>query len=408
MSTVKHINAPAVSAKAVVSDQKMWRVSRGELERRWSLVREHLKERDLQALIVQGYEEKIGGNVRWLTDVPPGYPRTIIFHANDLMTVIDHGPQGEVRRLDDRDPNRPGVGEIVTNWALYGGHFTSGLAAKSVIQVIESRGYTKVGFVNERALPYGFTADIKALAGLSCTDETDFFDKIKAQKSAEELEMIRGTALIQDKVFAKLLEWIRPGVRDFEINAYADYQMQLMGADRGVYIAVSAPHDRAAPFGYRHFQGRTMQAGDYTNILLESNGPGGEWTELGRIVSFGKVRQETRDAHAVCVEGQARTAALCVPGANPADIFKAHNDFMTSHGSEPERRLHAHGQGYDAVERPLIRTDETMALPAHVNLAIHPVFSAGTIFATICDNYVVSAVGSGSFLHQTPKKIFEL
>jgi Xaa-Pro aminopeptidase len=386
----------------------MWRVSRAELERRWSLVRGHLIKQGLQALIVQGYEEKIGGNVRWLTDVPPGYPRTVIFHANDLMTIIDHGPQGEVRRLDDRDPNRPGVGELVTNWALYGGHFTTGLGADSVIQVLRARGCTRVGLVNEKSLPHGFTAGIKSLDGVHFTDETDFFDSVKAQKSEEELAMIRGTAAIQDQVFAKLLDWVKPGVRDFELNAYVDYQLQLLGADRGVYIAISAPHDRPAPFGYRHFQGRTMQRGDYTNILLESNGPGGEWAEIGRIVSFGKVRPETRDAHAVCVEAQARTAALCVPGASPAEIFKAHNEFMTSRGSEPERRLHSHGQGYDAVERPLIRSDETMALPPHVNLAIHPVYSGGAAFATICDNYVVGALGAAGFLHQTPKQIFEL
>ena len=408
MATAENLAMPGANLRPVVADQKMWRVSRAELERRWSLVREHLVERGLQALIVQGYEEKIGGNVRWLTDVPPGYPRTVIFHANDLMTLVDHGPQGEVRRLDDRDLNRPGVGELVTNWALYGGHFTAGLAADSVIQVIRARGHDRVGLVNERALPHGFTAGVKALEGVHFTDETDFFDSAKARKSEEELAMIRGTAAIQDQVFAKLLDWIKPSVRDFEINAYVDYQLQLLGADRGVYIAVSAPHERPAPFGYRHFQARTMQRGDYTNILLESNGPGGEWTEIGRIVSFGKVRQATRDAHSVCVEAQARTAALCVPGANPGDIFQSHNDFMTANGSEPERRLHAHGQGYDAVERPLIRSDESMALPPHVNLAIHPVYSAGATFATICDNYIVGASGSAGFLHQTPKQIFEL
>jgi len=59
------------------TDRKMWRLPRPELEHQWSLVRKHLWTRVLQAWIVPEYEEKIGGNVRWLTDVPPRYTRTI-------------------------------------------------------------------------------------------------------------------------------------------------------------------------------------------------------------------------------------------------------------------------------------------------------------------------------------------
>jgi len=35
---------------------------------------------------------------------------------------------------------------------------------------------------------------------------------------------------------------------------------------------------------------------------------------------------------------------------------------MRSRGLPAELRLYAHGQGYDLVERPLIRADETMNL----------------------------------------------
>lgn len=213
--------------------------------------------------------------------------------------------------------------------------------------------------------------------------------------------------MIESYRFRKLLDWIEPGVRDFEINAFIDYQLQLLGADRGVYIAASAPIGRPATFGYRALQGRTMQRGDHINVLLESNGLGGEWTELGRLVAFGRVSTETRAAHDICVAAQARMAALLVPNAEPAAIWRAYNDLMVSTGSEPERRLHSHGQGYDAVERPFIRSDETMRLESGMNIAVHPSYVAGATFATICDNVVV-AEGGSVFLHQTAKGIFEL
>lgn len=407
--TIADLMPPPVATPDAGSG-RTWRISDAELARRWDLVRAHLRDRGLDALIVQGYEEKIGGNVRWLTDVPPGYPRTIIFHADGPMTMVDHGPQGETRQLDGRDPHRPGVGELVTTWALYGGHFTAGLTAEAVVEVIRHRGYTRVGMVNADALPHGFTAGVRdALDGsVRFSDETDFFDLAKACKSEEELALIRATAAIQDQVFSLLLDWIEPGKRDLEINAFIDHQLQLLGADRGVYIGVSAPFGTPATFGYRALQGRVMQRGDHINVLLESNGLGGEWTELGRLIAFGRVPSETRDAHEVCVAAQAMTARWFVPGADPAAIWDRYNAHMVAQGSEPERRLHAHGQGYDAVERPFIRSDETMALAAGMNLALHPTFSAGKTFATICDNVVVGDPAGATFLHRTPKNIFEL
>jgi hypothetical protein len=53
------------------------------------------------------------------------------------------------------------------------------------------------------------------------------------------------------------------------------------------------------------------------------------------------------------------------------------------HGLPPELRLYAHGQGYDIVERPLIRRDETMAIETGMNLAVHPGYETASIFAVL-------------------------
>ena len=105
------------------NDAKMFRFSPAELERRWALVQAWLVEQGAQALLVQGYEDKVGGNVKWLTDVPSGYPRTVILPAQGLMHLIDSGAHGQTRILDDRDPDQPGVGSIVTTWAFQTAHY---------------------------------------------------------------------------------------------------------------------------------------------------------------------------------------------------------------------------------------------------------------------------------------------
>jgi Xaa-Pro aminopeptidase len=81
---------------------------------------------------------------------------------------------------------------------------------------------------------------------------------------------------------------------------------------------------------------------------------------------------------------------------------------MRGHGFPAELRLYCHGQGYDLVERPLVRADETMTLAAGMNLAVHPGYETDAIFAVICDNYLVEATGPSECLHKTEKKIFEV
>jgi hypothetical protein len=81
---------------------------------------------------------------------------------------------------------------------------------------------------------------------------------------------------------------------------------------------------------------------------------------------------------------------------------------MTSHGAPPELRLFGHSQGYDLVERPLLRSDETMPLAANMNMAVHPGFFTPTNFAFICDNFLIKPDGSVEHLHKSEQKIWEL
>jgi Xaa-Pro aminopeptidase len=107
-------------------------------------------------------------------------------------------------------------------------------------------------------------------------------------------------------------------------------------------------------------------------------------------------------------EAQAATLALMKPGASCRAIADAHDAFMRKRGLPAELRLYCHGQGYDLVERPLVRADETMAIEKDMNFAVHPGYATNSIFAVICDNYLIGDQGPGACLHQTPKQIFEL
>jgi Xaa-Pro aminopeptidase len=395
---------------AKTDDRKVSRISVQELERRWKLVRDHLKDLGTDALVVQNARDFTGGYVKWFTDIPAYYPRTVIFHASDLMTVVEHGAAGRRRALGANDGENPGVGEIITISAFPSVEYTQTYDAEAVCEELVRRGYRKIGVVGARAMPHGFVASIEGqLSGKAeISDETDFIDRVKAVKSAEEIARIRKTAEMQDTVFRKVLCHIKPGMRDLEVAALAQYEGQLLGSEQGIFLGMSAKLGEPAFFAQRHFQGRTLLRNDHMSLLVENNGAGGFYTELSRTIVLGKASEELIEGFEIVNEAQQHTLRKLKHGASCQEIFSAHNEFMKQKGVPPESRIYAHSQGYDLVERPLIRSDETMNLEKGMNMSVHPSYATNSMYAHICDNYLVEEHGASDCLHKTPKQIFEL
>ena len=64
---------------------------------------------------------------------------------------------------------------------------------------------------------------------------------------------------MQDAQWAKILPKIKPGMRDFELTALAQYEGELLGSQQGLFRCSSAPLGEPAILRGRHYQGRTMK-----------------------------------------------------------------------------------------------------------------------------------------------------
>jgi Xaa-Pro aminopeptidase len=383
---------------------------RRELERRWALVRGLLDDLQLDAMVALSSDDYQGGCVKWFTDVPAFlYPKAVVFHRDAPMSVVDHGPIGGGRTLDGTSPDYPGVAELFTTAEFPAVSFTRRYVADIVATALKQHGCRRVGLIGSEAMPQGFISALqKEGHDISFVDTTDAVDRAKAVKSDAELALIRATAQMQDTVFAKVLAKIRPGMRQSEVTALARYEGNLMGSEQGVFMCRSAPAGKPVSMARGpHFDARVLEAGDYLQILIENNGVGGFYTELGRTIVLGKVPAALSDGFATARAAQDHTGTRLVPGATGRSVYEAYAEYMAARNLEPSRRIYAHGQGYDLVERPLIREDETMALEPGMCLAVHPVATAGGYAAFVCDDCVVGADSGADWIHRTPKRVFE-
>jgi Xaa-Pro aminopeptidase len=384
-------------------------VSQAELERRWSRVRAAMRQQGLDVLVMQNDSDWVGGMVRWFTDVPAtaGYPRTVLFFADRPMTVVEMGPFGGRRRPAADDPGYRGVERVLTTPAFVSVAYTHAYEPALVLEALAEAGARHVGLVNPGALPHALTKALQERF-VEWVDASDLVDTIKAVKSPEEIDLLRRAAALQDEVFAATLDFIRPGVRDIDVANHAQAVAHRLGSDQGILLGTSARVGLPTRFAGRQFQGRQMAQGDHFTFLIEVSGPGGMYVEVARTLVLGTASDKLLDTFECVREAQAHTLSLMRPGAVPAQIAHAHDDWLAARGLPLETRLYAHGQGVDLVERPLIRHDETLPLAEGMCMVVHPSFDDPEVFAVVCDNYLVERDGMSACLHRTEQKIFEV
>ena len=392
-----------------LSERLQTPISTAELERRWGLVRKAMEREKIDVLLMQNNNDHMGGAVKWFTDMPAtnGYPMTVVFPRDDEMTVVMQGPfNGDGRPPADM---WRGVKRMLTTPSYESAHYTNFYDPELAAKALAPYANATIGFVHIYQLSFALgDYTMKKFPNARYVDASEMVDRIKVIKSAEEQELVKRAALMQDGAMKAAFDAIKPGMRDRDVAAIAQCYSQRNGSENGIYLCASSPLGKPAKFGQRHVQNRVIQKGDQVALLVEDSGPGGMFTELGRTCVVGvKVPQEMKDELQFVIESRKLTLDLLKPGTPCKDIWEQFNAFMRKNGRPEEARLYCHGQGYDLVERPLIRNDEPWTIEKDMNIVVHPTYTHRGFINWLCDNYIIGGNGPGDRLHQFKEEVVE-
>lgn len=366
-------------------------------------------ERDgIDVLLAQNNNDFQGGTVRYLTDMPAvaGIWTSVVLPREDQMTIVSHGP------IDGEQPvpqTLAGVARIRTAATFAAAPYTSRHEERLVIEALAPFKNATIGLVGRYQMSASLVEAVReALPKARVVDAQDLLDGIRTLKSDTEQRLIRCTATLQDEAMEGAFAAVQPGLRESDITAIAQHLCLDRGAEQGIYLSASWRPGEATGIAHRHFQDRVLREGDVFCLLIESNGPGGFYTELGRSCVLGEPPGELIEELGFVRQAQQMCLELMTPGAPSSEIWESYNAFLAEHGRPRERRLHSHGQGYDLVERPLIRFDEQMAVQERMNVAVHPSYIKEGLQSWICDNYLIGAGGPGQSIHRFPQEIVAL
>jgi Xaa-Pro aminopeptidase len=108
--------------------------------------------------------------------------------------------------------------------------YTNPYDAELAVGVLKEKKDAVIGLVGKAFIPISFFEYLsKDLPGAKFVDATDQIDHLMAIKSPEEIELIKSVAALQDNALEHVRKTIRPGKKEFEVFAEAQYACSLQG-----------------------------------------------------------------------------------------------------------------------------------------------------------------------------------
>jgi Xaa-Pro aminopeptidase len=241
----------------------MWdKFSPAEMERRFGLARDLMRDNDLEALVLFGNSGVSRGNMAnafWLSN-------HLDLHHSYLVVPRDEAREAALYTgLTNHVPNAREVSDVpIVEW---GGYDPASAVAARLVDIGLERGRVGLVGVNSKfsmGMPYAHHQRLRdALPGLELMDVTAFFQRLRAVKSDEEVEWLRRGAALTDRAILALAEQARPGMTDVELVAIAESAYRSEGGlPRIMFLRSMAMDDPNGCLPAQNPSRRRISAGD--------------------------------------------------------------------------------------------------------------------------------------------------
>ena len=225
----------------------------------------------------------------------------------------------------------------------------------------------KVGVVGMSCISVPMYLRIKELFGDKMVEANMIFEQVRAVKSDEEINKMRQSAAVADKVFDRLMEKIKPGFSDYEVYSLVkgtiyehgcDYSFDLIDAEGGRMNMTFFP------------TGEKLKA-DSTLFMEITPAFEGYYAQLPVTLPVGKYPPQIRKMVATWKKANAKVQPLLRPGAKVPDVYRCLIDAVKEDGFISPLRP-GHAIGLDALDFWSITESSPVVLKAGMTVAVHP------------------------------------
>lgn len=335
-------------------------VSPQERERRYSALRQAMRESGYQALLIAGNAEATQrGYIRYVSDwrLWGGTGYVVLPLENDPVLILGSGSQAywaqEVGWIQEVRSALDMTGEVIAV-----------LQAQSL-----SRSSIGVVGLNQIMAYENIVRLTQALPQARLEDASLLADRIMVIKSQEEIAQAADTYRYVAEALRRVKEVLAVGKTEREVMAEA---IRLL-AGRGCFDGIAHLTNQTPPF-IHPANDRRIRADDIIKVSLEFAGPSGHWIELAGVYSFRQPPDRARRHFDTTLNALERAKAMMRPGTTAGEISQAIEQTYRDEGWNITGRAiwDMHAIGLNVIRPPIGLPSSTDEFQENMIINIHP------------------------------------
>lgn len=353
-------------------------LSRQERDRRWAEVRRVMGERNLDCLLLCGFPSHWDftvANARFLTQIGGNAAFNFVVFPRDgeptcfelMPTFLEYWKRAQDWVSDVR-ARRGGWADTVVSRLRELGFENGTIGVDGLAGPLDPDGW----------FPHSVYARVRELLpGASFVDTEDMLEKIRSEKSPEEIGMLERAAGLGDRMLEACARTARPGVRECEVYA-AMMEAMLAGGGEEPTLFLWAADAAPLPHPFRLPTQRPLEERDL--IICEMHPKyGGYFTHLERTFCLGEPAPQYRNIYEGCLAAYRRGLDGFTAGAKISAALDAVKEVVDARRLD-FCELGIHGHGLSSLEYPRCRQHARRS-DDRALAAIGDEFRPGMVFA---------------------------
>jgi len=275
----------------------------------------------------------------------------------------------------------------------------------NIKEIMLNEKFSNVGFESTHLTIHQLNLLKESLPAINFVSVPERIEQLTMIKTAEEVSKIKKACEITDKVFDKLLETIKPGMKESEVSAEISYWHKKYGAEKDSFDPIVASGWRGAlPHGMA--SQKVIEAGELVTLdfgcIYE-----GFCSDMTRTISVGKPKSdEMVKIYDVVLQSQLLAVNATKAGIKTRELDSIARKYINDNGYEGKfGHGLGHGLGIEVHEMPSVSQRMDLEIPANVVFTIEPGIYIEGLGGVRLEDDVFTKEGGCDVLNTSPKEL---
>ncbi|MDQ0220814.1 aminopeptidase P family protein [Peribacillus cavernae] len=276
----------------------------------------------------------------------------------------------------------------------------TGSIIDEVASQAKAMGIKKLGFEQDhityaiyKVYEDAFEGELVPLSGL--------IEKLRLIKTPSEIKILKEAAKIADAAFTHIVQYIRPGLSEWEVSNELEFFMRKQGATSSSFDTIVASGYRGAlPHGVA--SDKVIVTGDLVTLDYGAY-YNGYVSDITRTLAVGKPSDELKGIYDIVLEAQLRGMAGIKPGMTGKEADALARNLIVEKGyGESFGHSTGHGIGLEVHEGPALSVRSDSVLEPDMVVTVEPgIYVPGVGGVRIEDDTIITIEGNESLTHST-------